>query len=205
MAVATPLLKRRQQVFKPRGSLDINVPLEPLLSGWQGQHRRDRYGKGSSVRPGSWTGAKAQDGSPGNLRDPTHVHARARRQIGSPAEQGSWPVAGPPSARERWHQRARSKEELRGLSRVNLDETRRLSGVIIDAGRRLGKGNVYCRRTADQPRRASAWRARSRQGQALTGAQARVLDRSCARRRRDNAGRDGETGFKSNKETDPED
>jgi len=51
---------------------------------------------------------------------------------------------------------------------------------------------------------ASAWqRARSRQGQALTGAQARVLDRSCARRR-DSAGRGGETGFKSNKETDPE-
>src|SRR6266851_2155628 len=63
-----------------------------------------------------------------------------------------------------------------------------------------------CRqRTADQPRRASAWqRARSRQGQALAGAQARVLDRSCARRRRDNAGRGGETGFKSNKETNPQ-
>src|ERR1700692_1090755 len=64
---------------------------------------------------------------------------------------------------------------------------------------------VFRRRTADQPRRASAWqRARSRQGQALAGAQARVLDRSGARRRRDSAGRGGETGFKSNKETDPE-
>jgi len=49
----------------------------------------------------------------------------------------------------------------------------------------------------------SAWqRARSRQGHALTGAQARVLDRSCGRRRRERAGRDGETGFKSNKDTD---
>jgi hypothetical protein len=35
-------------------------------------------------------------------------------------------------------------------------------------------------------------------------ARKRVLDRSCARRRRDRAGRDGETGFKSNKETDKE-
>ncbi|MGY4288478.1 transposase [Bradyrhizobium sp. LM2.7] len=67
-------------------------------------------------------------------------------------------------------------------------------------------GEVCRRRTADQPRRARAWqRARSRQGQALAGAQARVLDRSCARRRRDSAGRGGETGFKSNKETNKED
>ena len=36
-------------------------------------------GEGSSVRPGSWTGAKARDGLSGNLRDPTRVHASARR------------------------------------------------------------------------------------------------------------------------------
>jgi len=30
--VATPLLKRRQHVLKPRVSLDITVKLEPLLS-----------------------------------------------------------------------------------------------------------------------------------------------------------------------------
>lgn len=35
----------------------------------------------------------------------------------------------------------------------------------------------------------------------LAGAQARVLDLSSARRRRESAGRGGETGFKSNKET----
>jgi hypothetical protein len=75
VAVATPSLKRRQQVLKPRGSLEIDVTLEPLLFCKQGQHRRDRYGKGPSVRPGSQTGARAQDGSPGNLRDPIHVHA----------------------------------------------------------------------------------------------------------------------------------
>ena len=38
MVVATPLLKRRQQVLKPRGSLDIYMTLEPLLSQQQGQH-----------------------------------------------------------------------------------------------------------------------------------------------------------------------
>jgi transposase len=66
-------------------------------------------------------------------------------------------------------------------------------------------GKLCLRRTADQPRRAPAWqRARGRQGQALTGAQGRVLDRPCAPRRQDSAGRGGETGFKSNKETDPE-
>ena len=37
-------------------------------------------GEGTSVRPGSWTGAKAQDGSPENLRGPTHVHARATHE-----------------------------------------------------------------------------------------------------------------------------
>ena len=66
-------------------------------------------------------------------------------------------------------------------------------------------GDICRRRTADQPRHARAWqRARSRQGQALPGAQVRVLDGSSARCRRDSAGRDAETGFKSNKETDPE-
>jgi hypothetical protein len=39
-------------------------------------------GEGSSIRPGSWTEAKAQDGSPGNLGDPAHVHVRASRQSG---------------------------------------------------------------------------------------------------------------------------
>src|SRR5208282_819202 len=44
-------------------------------------------GEGSSVRPGSESGAKARDGSPGNLGGPAHVHVQANRQIGSPVEQ----------------------------------------------------------------------------------------------------------------------
>src|SRR6516162_6498474 len=39
-------------------------------------------GEGSSTRPGSWNEAKAQDGSPGYLGDPAHVHVRASRQSG---------------------------------------------------------------------------------------------------------------------------
>ena len=32
--------------------------------------------EGTSVRPGSWNGAKARDGSPEDLRDPIRAHAR---------------------------------------------------------------------------------------------------------------------------------
>jgi hypothetical protein len=49
--VATPFLKRRQQVLKPRDSPEITDTLKPSLSAKRG--------------PGSWTGAKAQDGPPG--------------------------------------------------------------------------------------------------------------------------------------------
>ena len=66
--VATSLLKRKQQVLKPRDSPEITDTLKPSLSAKRGQHRRDRQiGEGSLIRPGSWTEAKAQDGPPGNL------------------------------------------------------------------------------------------------------------------------------------------
>jgi hypothetical protein len=39
-------------------------------------------GEESSIRPGSQTEAKAQDGPPGNLGAPAHAHARASRQLG---------------------------------------------------------------------------------------------------------------------------
>src|ERR1700731_4530075 len=60
-------------------------------------------GKGSSIRPGSWTEAKAQDGSPGNLGDPAHAHARASRQLGrrlniDPGPEGTLRPSGSASA-----------------------------------------------------------------------------------------------------------
>src|ERR1700674_90810 len=60
-------------------------------------------GEGSSVRPGSWTEAKAQDGLPGNLGDPAHVHVRASRQSGrrlnmDPGPEGTLRPSGSASA-----------------------------------------------------------------------------------------------------------
>src|SRR5260370_31384413 len=79
--VATRFLKRRQQVPKPRDRAPKFINRLP----WEewGQHRRNRQiGEGASVRPGSKTEAKAQDGSPGNLGDPAHVHVEVNRQSG---------------------------------------------------------------------------------------------------------------------------
>ena len=53
-----------------------------------------------------------------------------------------------------------------------------------------------------RPDCAQVWRgARGRQGQALSGALARILDRPCARRQFRCAGRDEETATQPNKET----
>src|ERR1700738_5586930 len=82
MAV-TPFLKRRQQVLKPRYSPDIFLNAEVFAVEEAGAASANpSMGEGTSVRPGSWTEAKAQDGSPGNLGDPAHVHVRASRQLG---------------------------------------------------------------------------------------------------------------------------
>jgi hypothetical protein len=52
---------------------------------------RRREGLGGMT---SQSGAKAQDGSSGNLGGPVHAHVRAYRQFGSPVEQ--WPGPGSP-------------------------------------------------------------------------------------------------------------
>jgi hypothetical protein len=102
--MATPFVKRRQQVLKPRGSPEIQDTLKPSLSKERGQHRRDRQiGEESVVRPGSLSEAKAQDGSPGNLGDPTHVHVRVSRQSGrrlniDPGPEGTLRPSGSASA-----------------------------------------------------------------------------------------------------------
>ena len=102
--VATSFLKRRQQVLKPHDSPEITDTLKPSLSAKRGQHRRDRQiGEGSLIRPGSWTEAKAQDGPPGNLGGPAHVHVRASRQLGrrlnnDPGPEGTLRPSGSASA-----------------------------------------------------------------------------------------------------------
>src|SRR6202049_5268005 len=102
--VATPFVERRQQVLKPRDSPEITDTLKPSLSAKRGQHRRDRQiGEGSLIRPGSWNEAKAQDGPPGNLGDPAHVHVRASRQSGrrlnnDPGPEGTLRPSGSASA-----------------------------------------------------------------------------------------------------------
>jgi hypothetical protein len=85
--VATSLVKRRQQVLKPRGSLDINITLKPLLSVQQGQHWRDHswrgiVGSAGVVDRGKGTGRVAWE--------PEMSHSRPRESepaIGSPGEQ----------------------------------------------------------------------------------------------------------------------
>jgi hypothetical protein len=44
--VATPFVKRRQQVLKPRDSPDITMTLKPSLSSEWGQYRRNRHRRG---------------------------------------------------------------------------------------------------------------------------------------------------------------
>jgi len=44
--VATPFVKRKQQVLKPRGSPDMVLTLKPSLSKKRGQHRRNRQWRG---------------------------------------------------------------------------------------------------------------------------------------------------------------
>jgi hypothetical protein len=81
--VARPFLKRRQQLLKPRDSPDITVPPKPLTVVRVGAaSMKPSIGEGSSIRPRSWTDAKAQNGLPGKLGDPAHVHVSASRQSG---------------------------------------------------------------------------------------------------------------------------
>src|SRR5208282_827780 len=80
----TSLVKRRQRMLKPCVSLEIMCPLRPSVWVDRGQHRQDRQGEILPARPGSWSRAKAWDGSPGNLRDPARAHGWGH---GTPAEQ----------------------------------------------------------------------------------------------------------------------
>jgi len=86
-------------VIEPRNA----YRLKPSLSQKWGQHRCDRQGKGTSVRPGSRSGAKTRDGSPGDLRDPIGVHVSEPELRGWPASKtrGREGTSAPPGARRR--------------------------------------------------------------------------------------------------------
>jgi hypothetical protein len=65
----------------PRGAGSPSTP--EMSAGARSLCGRDHLLSATSlIRPGSWNEAKAWDGSPGNLRDPAHAHARASRQSG---------------------------------------------------------------------------------------------------------------------------
>ena len=57
-------------------------------------------GEGILVRPGSWTGAKARDGSPEDLRDPIRVHMR-KPELGATGGTKGLVRGMPPSPRKR--------------------------------------------------------------------------------------------------------
>src|SRR5271166_5470219 len=86
-AAATSLVKRRQRMLKPCVSLDITYPLRPSVWVDRGGVDESANGEVLPARPGSWSWAKAWDGSPGNLRDPVRVHGRNRPDQGTPADQ----------------------------------------------------------------------------------------------------------------------
>src|SRR5271157_1032555 len=86
-AAATALVKRRQRMLKPCVSLDIMYPLRPSVGLAGGGVDKAAKGEVLPARPGSWSRAKAWDGSPGNLRDPVRVHGRNRPDQGTPADQ----------------------------------------------------------------------------------------------------------------------
>ena len=98
---ATPVVKRRQQVTKRRAASKSQMMTPSLLSVC-GQYRKRRYWRGATGRPGSWTGAKSRDGSPGNLGDPALARGqRGWKRDGQREQSRPRPVAGPARRRER--------------------------------------------------------------------------------------------------------
>jgi hypothetical protein len=107
LGLATEFLKRRQQVLKPSGKSRY-TNARAFVVDWAGAApRRSRDGEAASVRPGSWSWAEAQDGLPGNLRDPVPVRVRGCRQwtTGETRDSGSGRHLPPPGSAAARHER----------------------------------------------------------------------------------------------------
>jgi hypothetical protein len=90
---ATPFLKRRQQVLKPRNSLDMLLMLKPSLSFERGRHRRDHQWRGivgsaGVLERGKGTGRIVWE--PERSRPRPHESEPA---LGQPAENVPGPVS----------------------------------------------------------------------------------------------------------------
>src|SRR5262245_42259663 len=115
--VATPVLKRRQQVPKPRDRAPKFMKRCSSCRGKRGgsidetvkEARDRRFGRGRK------SGAKAQDGSSGNLGDPAHVHVEVNRQSGrrlnnDPGPEGPSDLPGAQVARHEAKRIARTRK-----------------------------------------------------------------------------------------------
>ena len=92
-----------EQVPKLRESASKSTNAEALVVRIAGAASSGRFDEDTPIRPGSRNAAKARDGSPGDLREPSRVHVMRSRTIG-PADQEPWPgrdLRSPRSAKAR--------------------------------------------------------------------------------------------------------
>ena len=79
-AAVTPLVKRRQRMPKPCVEPRYHVHAEAFgVLGPGAASTGPTMARSCRSRPGSWSRAKAWDGSPGNLRDPARAHVQTSR------------------------------------------------------------------------------------------------------------------------------
>jgi len=139
MGVATSLVKRRQQVPKPRGSPDMTT-LKPLLSKGQGQHRRDRQWRGFVGSAGVLDRGK---GTGWIAWEPERSRSRPRessRHLGSRRNKcpgPGWSSTGTGALRKR----ARTPEGSRGArKRTNKQPGMRVREVVAPSSYRRRRG-----------------------------------------------------------------
>jgi hypothetical protein len=85
---ATSRVKVRQRVPKLRVSPEISQCRSLRRPHSGGSTSVTVRGEGTSVRPGSWNGAKAQEGSSEDLRDPIRVHTQEAGTTGGRLTKG---------------------------------------------------------------------------------------------------------------------